>query len=76
MWSRYFKLRSSGNKDKGISLMIENGPNGVYTVKVLQNVLTEHSETFRKMAQEGKFKKKKKVKLDQVTITALHKILE
>lgn len=76
MFTKYLKPKKPG-KDKEISLIAESAsPQDLFVAKVAKSTLAKYSEFFRKMAENGEFKKSKEIRLKGVTTTALQKFVQ
>ena len=72
-----FLKKKKEYKDKDISLVVESASSEDQLVmKVPKSALMKHSAVFRKMAENGEFKKSKEIKLKSITDTALQKMVQ
>lgn len=77
MFAKHFRSKESRKKGKEISLIVEDahGQNRC-VVKLPKRLLVQHSPVFKRMADNGDFKRSREVKLQEITATGLQKIAE
>lgn len=80
MFKKIFKSKKNESltkKDKEITLIVDNNPTQEpYVVKVPRSALVEHSAVFRKMFENGEFKKSKEIRLKSIKAIGLQKMIE